>query len=49
MQNKEIYNNWKEFINDDKYFLDNITEWNNNLELVKKYIDENNKKTGINR
>jgi hypothetical protein len=45
MLNKEIYNKWTEFINDDKYkkyFIDNETEWINKLDLVKKYIDENN-------
>jgi len=47
MSNINIYNQWSEFINDDKYkqyFIDNNTIWLNNLEDVKKYIDENNKK-----
>ena len=47
MKNENIYNRWTEFINDDKYkkyFLDNETEWINKLELVKKYIDKNNKR-----
>jgi hypothetical protein len=51
MSNKNIYNKWTEFINDEKYkiyFLDNETEWINKLELVKKYIDENNKKPSKN-
>jgi antitoxin component HigA of HigAB toxin-antitoxin module len=46
MSNQNIYNKWTDFINDEKYreyFLDNETEWINILELVKKYIDENNK------
>ena len=46
MLNENIYNKWSEFINDEKYkdyFLDNETEWYNKLELVKKYINENNK------
>ena len=47
MKNQEIYNKWTDFINHDKYkqyFEDNDTIWNNTLDKVKKYIDENNKK-----
>ena len=46
MNNEIIYNKWTDFINDNKYqiyFLDNVSEWINNLELSKKYIDEYNK------
>ena len=47
MSSEEIYNEWATFINDDKYkdyFLDNDIIWNNNLEKVKKYIDDNKKR-----
>ena len=47
MKEDEIYNKWNEFINDDKYkqyFMSNEQIWNDNLEKVKKYIDEYNKK-----
>ena len=45
MKNEDIYNEWSNFINEyEEYFLDNNTIWYNNLELVKKYIDENNKR-----
>jgi hypothetical protein len=47
MKHTEIYNKWTVFINNPlylKYFLSNEEEWNNNLESVKKYIDENNKR-----
>jgi hypothetical protein len=47
MSNENIYNHWKDFINDNKYkqyFISNEDIWQNNLESVKKYIDENNKK-----
>jgi len=47
MKTENIYNTWTEFINDDKYkkyFISNEDAWFNNLKLVKKYIDENNKK-----
>jgi hypothetical protein len=46
LSNEDIYNKWTQFINNKKYkkyFFDNETKWNNNLELIKKYIDENNK------
>ena len=42
-----IYNQWTNFINDEKYkeyFIDNKDKWINNLEEVKKYIDKNNKR-----
>ena len=46
MKNNEIYNLWNEFINNDrykKYFdLDEIRDWKNNLDDLKKFIDENN-------
>jgi superfamily II DNA or RNA helicase len=38
---------WEDFINDPKYkkyFLSNEEEWKLNLEVVKKYIDDNNKR-----
>ena len=44
MMNNDIRYIWENFINDDKYkkyFLSNEQEWNNNLEKVKKHIDEN--------
>jgi len=47
MSNDNIYKQWDNFINDEKYknyFLSNDQEWLNNLEFVKKYIDENNKR-----
>jgi superfamily II DNA/RNA helicase len=47
MSNNNIRDIWKNFINDEKYkqyFLSNEHEWKNNLEEVKKYIDENNKR-----
>jgi superfamily II DNA or RNA helicase len=53
MSNKEIYNKWTEFINDDKYnkyfyFETNEDIWINTFNNVKKYIDENNKKPNNN-
>jgi len=47
MSSEEIYNQWTNFINDDKYkeyFLDNDIIWYNTLEQVKKYINDNKKK-----
>jgi hypothetical protein len=47
MKKEEIYKQWTNFINDDKYkeyFLDNDIVWYNTLEKVKKYIDENKKR-----
>jgi hypothetical protein len=47
MKNDIIYNKWNEFINNSlykKYFLSNEDNWINMLDMVKKYIEENNKK-----
>ena len=47
MKNEEIYDKWKEFINDNKYkkyFLTNEELWLINLKKLKEYIDINNKK-----
>jgi hypothetical protein len=47
MSNEYIYNKWNVFITDDKYkehFLDNNTIWEQHLNKVKIYIDENNKR-----
>jgi superfamily II DNA or RNA helicase len=47
MKTLDIYDKWTEFINSPlylKYFLSNEEEWNNNLDKVKKYIDENKKR-----
>ena len=47
MKDENIYNTWYEFINDNKYqeyFLSNEEVWYNNLEKVKLYINENNKR-----
>ena len=46
MENSEIYNKWTKFITSEKYkkyFLSNEDEWLNNLDNLKKYIDNNNK------
>jgi superfamily II DNA or RNA helicase len=46
MKNSEIYNKYKNFINDNKYmiyFLSNVEGWKFNLEKIKKYIEKNNK------
>jgi hypothetical protein len=46
MKYPEIYNAWTNFINDDKYkeyFLDKKIIWYNNLDKLKKYIEENQK------
>ena len=46
MQNKEIYEKWREFINDPKYkkhFKTYQELWLDNLEKLKIFIDENNK------
>lgn len=45
MQNKEIYDKWTKFINDDKYkkyFGSNKQIWLKKLQQVKNYIDINN-------
>lgn len=42
-----IRNNWENFVNSNeykKYFISNAEEWENNLNLVKNYIDVNKKK-----
>jgi superfamily II DNA/RNA helicase len=47
MNEIDIYNEWAEFINDDKYRIEFIPQkdmWDHNFALLKKYIDENNKK-----
>ena len=47
MKDKNIYNLWSEFINNDKYkkyFISNEDLWKQNLKEVKKYIDENKQK-----
>ena len=47
MKNIIWRNRWIEFINDDrykKYFLSNEEIWENTLNNVKKYMDDNNKK-----
>jgi superfamily II DNA or RNA helicase len=44
MKNDDIYKLWTEFINDEKYksfFLTDKEVWCNNLNKLKKYIDEN--------
>lgn len=47
--NSKIYNDWKEFIESEKYnkfFIKNtnVDDWTNKLNNVKKYIDENKKR-----
>jgi antitoxin component HigA of HigAB toxin-antitoxin module len=47
MKNEEIYNNWTNLLNDDKYkqyLLSNEDNWMETLEQVKTYIDTNNKR-----
>jgi hypothetical protein len=47
MSNKQIYNKWTEFINDQKYkiyFMSDEELWEKRLEHVKLYIDSNNKR-----
>ena len=45
MANDSIYNKWTEFMNEYKeYFLSNEEIWINNIEMVKKYINKNNKR-----
>jgi len=51
MKDSEIYNKWSDFITSEKYkkyFLSNEDEWLNNLDNVKKYIDENDKRPSTN-
>jgi hypothetical protein len=47
MKNEVIKKLWEEFINDNKYkkiFMSNEEIWNDNLNKVKLYMDENNKR-----
>ena len=47
MSNDDIYNKWTEFINNDKYkeeFLSNAEKWLDNLKKVKDYINKENKR-----
>jgi superfamily II DNA or RNA helicase len=47
MKDDEIYNKWNELINNDKYreyFISSIESWYNNLDKLKKYIDEHKKR-----
>ena len=47
MKNSDIYDKWTEFITSEKYkkyFMSNEEEWQSNLNFIKKYIDENNKR-----
>jgi len=47
MTNDKIYNKWTKFINNPqykKYFQSNEDQWNENLEKVVEYMDENKKK-----
>jgi superfamily II DNA or RNA helicase len=47
MKDDMIYNDWVNFINDEKYkeyFIDNNIVWYNTLKLVKSYIDMNKKR-----
>lgn len=48
MKNEQIRNEWCEFVNSEKYkkihFISNIKDWTHNLEEVKKYINDNNKR-----
>jgi len=47
MKIDKIYNIWSNFINDEKYknhLLSNEQNWKLNLENIKKYINDNNKK-----
>ena len=47
MKEKEIYEEWENFINDGKYsyyMLDNIQLWKEKLKKVKEFIDENNRR-----
>lgn len=45
MKNQDIYNEWTQFMNDNKYkkyFMSREERWNNNLQQIKKYINDNN-------
>ena len=50
MKDENIYVAWNNFINDKNYkyyFYSNINEWNENFNLLKKYIDDNKKRPSI--
>jgi len=47
MKNENIYDTWKEFINDEKYgnyFIDNNEKWYETFENLKKFISKNSMK-----
>jgi antitoxin component HigA of HigAB toxin-antitoxin module len=47
MKNSDIYDKWTVFVTSEKYkkyFMSNEEEWQSNLNLIKKYIDENDKR-----
>ena len=47
MKNEEIYELWTNFINDERYkiyFMDNVLFWKQQLDKVRKHVDDNNKK-----
>jgi superfamily II DNA or RNA helicase len=51
MKNDDIREKWTLFINNSKYkkyFLSNEDLWNNSLEIIKKYIDDNKKRPSAN-
>ena len=44
MKNEKIYNTYTAFLTEyQEYFLDNETQWTNNLDKVKEYINKNKK------
>ena len=50
MKNSDIYDKWTEFITSEKYkkyFMSNNEEWQSNLNLIKKYIDENDRTPSV--
>jgi superfamily II DNA or RNA helicase len=50
MKVQTISNKWEEFVNNEEYhnfFLSNEEEWNYNLEMCKKYINEHNKRPQV--
>jgi superfamily II DNA or RNA helicase len=47
MSNQEIFNKWSNFINENKYkkyFISNEEEWYTNLEKIKQYMNNNNRR-----
>ena len=45
MKNEEIYNEWKNFMNEyEEYFLSNEEIWYDTFNKVKKYLDDNKKR-----